>query len=356
MRITIAQAAAGALLAAAVYPIQPSAGRPAISPAGASVNVPHVDLRHEARLGSAAAKPNQRSLAGYGMRVKLPPGWHGHVSHGLIVAATFPIGAGDTGFGASAAKRVGGNGVLQVLSEEETSYSAGHELCLPRTRAPALTLTNLRRATRRHELITLTTLFCLSSRHFILWGHAGPGAARAQTVAAVDQLLASFIVRRGDFYPGRVQPARFPAATGWHVGSSGPGANAASGEQTESFAATIAYANAPNDLPPVRTVHKLGPDGILIWLGLSRDSRRLPPAFAHETPLPLRIDAGSIFTNWEGNGDYSRYGLYRQTAFRRGQYDLDLWVFFAAAHPGAATIARAQREIDAVVLPHWPPF
>jgi hypothetical protein len=250
-----------------------------------------------------------------------------------------------------------------VLSEDQTSYPAGHESCLPRTHAPALTLANLRRATRRRELITLTTLFCLSNRHFILFGDAGPDAARAQTVAAVNRLLASFTARRGDFYPGRVQPARFPAGSGWHVGSGGPGENAASGEQTESFAATVAYADAANDLPPIRTLRKLGPGGILIWVGLSRDSRRpAPPAFGHETPLPLRIDARAIFTNWEGNPrighgpypDNGRYGLYRQTAFRRGQYDLDLWVFFGAAHPSAAVVARAREELARTVLPVWP--
>jgi hypothetical protein len=102
-------------------------------------------------------------------------------------------------------------------------------------------------------------------------------------------------------------------------------------------------------------MRKLGPGGILIWLGLSRDSRRpAPPAFGHETRLPLRIDARTIFTNWEGNPDYGRYGLYRQTAFRRGQYDLDLWVFFGAAHPSAAAVARAQEELEQAVLPMWP--
>lgn len=296
------------------------------------------------------------AIGGYGIRIDLPPAWYGHISHGIIVAATFPVPAEDTGFEPATATRVGGDGVLLVLSEEQPSYPVGHQLCLPRTHAPALTLAGIRRATRRHELITLTTLFCLNGRHFILFGHAGPGAARKQTLAAANRFLASFTVARGDFYPGRVQPARFPATSGWHAGSSGPGANAASGEQTESFAATIRYANAPNDLPPVRTVHRLGPNGILIWLGLSRDSRQLPPAFGHETPLPLRIDARTIFTNWEGNGDYSRYGLYRQTAFRRGQYDLDLWIFFGAAHPSPTVIARAQTELDRVVLPGWPPF
>lgn len=150
-------------------------------------------------------------------------------------------------------------------------------------------------------------------------------------------------------------PARFASGHGWHIGAGGPLRSAAA-VQTGSYAATVPYANRAFDLPPVRTVHRLHASDILVWLGLSRDRRRPPPQFAHETPLPLRIDARRIFTNWEGNGLQDRYGLYRQTAFRRGEYDLDLWVFFGAAHPSRATIARAQAELDAVRLPRWPPL
>jgi hypothetical protein len=294
-------------------------------------------------------------LAGYGMRVDLPAGWRGRVSHGIVTAATFAVPAGDTGFANEAAAQVQSSDVLLAISEYQP-IAGEHLLCLPRTHAPTLTLADLRKATRQRVIVPLTTLFCLSHRHFILFGRAGRSAVTSSALATVNRLLASFRVRRGDFYPGRVDPARFPSGVGWHIGTSGARADTANGEQTESYASTAPYANGPNDLPPVRSVHKLGRNGVLIWLGLSRDSRRAPPAFEHETPLPFRIEAGKIFTNWEGNGNYSRYGLYRQTAFRRGQYDLDLWVFFSAAHPSAATIARAQTEIDRVTLPHWPRF
>jgi hypothetical protein len=170
----------------------------------------------------------------------------------------------------------------------------------------------------------------------------------------MNRVLRSFTVMRGDFYPGTVPPARFPARPGWHLGTSGPGKIQAQGEQTESFAATVRYGDPANQLPPTKTVQRLGGDDILIWLGLSRDSRQPPPAYANETRLPLRIDRSRAFTNWEGNPNYWRDSLYRQTAALPGQYDLDLWVFFGAAHPSEAVVARAQSMLNAVRLPRWP--
>ena len=301
--------------------------------------------------GQAAAQDD--ILSRYGLSVTLPAGWHGHISPGVIAAATFPIPPGDTGFGSATLRRVGHNDVLLLLSEYEP-LPGEHLLCLPRTHAPSLGLADLRKAIRR-PMIALAN-FCLSGRHFTLFGKAGANTLQRSVLSQVNQVLGSFTVRRGDFYPGTVPPARFPARPGWHVGTGAAGAIQAQGEQTETYASTVPYRNGPNDLPPVKTIQRLGRNDILIWLGLYRDSRRPPPAFNNETRLPLRVNASRIFANWEGNPNYGRDGLYRQVAARPGQYDLDLWVFFGAAHPSQAVVARAQAMLDAVRLPRWPRF
>jgi hypothetical protein len=99
------------------------------------------------------------ALGGYGMRLQLPSGWDGHVSQGIVAAATFPIPKGDTGFGEQTARRVGSNDVLLLLSEYEPL--PGERLpCLPRTHAPKLRMADLRKAVR-HPNLALAN-FCLS--------------------------------------------------------------------------------------------------------------------------------------------------------------------------------------------------
>jgi hypothetical protein len=304
-------------------------------------------------VGRGQAAAHVVSLSRYGLSITLPAGWHGHLSQGVMAAATFPIPPGDTGFGTATERRVGHKDVLVLLSEYEP-LPGEHLPCLPRTHAPSLRLADLRKSIRRPTIALAN--FCLSGRHFTLFGKAGADTLRRSVLSQVNQVLGSFTVRRGDFYPGTVPPARFPARSGWHVGTGGAGAIQAQGEQTETYASTVRYRNGPNDVPPVKTTQYLGRNDILIWLGLYRDSRRPPPAFNHETQLPLRINPSKIFTNWEGNPDYGRAGLYRQIASRRGQYDLDLWVFFGSAHPSEPVVARAQTMLNAVQLPRWPPL
>jgi hypothetical protein len=306
-----------------------------------------------ASVGRGHAAAQDVSLSRYGLSIALPTGWHGHVSQGVMGAATFPIPPGDTGFGTATERRVGRNDVL-LLFWEYDPLPGGHLLCLPLTHAPSLDLVDLRKAIRR-QTITLAS-FCLSGRHFTLFGEAGANTLRWNVLNQVNEVLASFTVRRGNFYPGTVLPARFADRPGWHLGSSGPGPIQPQGEQTATYAATVPYPNSPNDLPPVKTIQRLRRSDILIWLGLYRDSRRPPPIFRTETPLPLRIDEHRIFTNWEGNPNYGIDGLYRQDSYRPRQYDLDLWVFFGAAHPSETVVARAQAMLDAVRLPRWPRF
>jgi hypothetical protein len=269
------------------------------------------------------------SLHGYGMSMRLPPGWHGRISAGVLAAATFPIPRADTGFGPGTARRMRRGDVLLLLSEYE-GMPGEQLLCLPRRQAPPLAGPGS---------------FCLSGRHFVRFvkRHA-PSRA---TLAQADRALASFTVRGGDFYPGTVAPARFPARRDWHVGTGGRSAVRAEGEQTTSWAATVPWRDGPNQLPPHRTLARLPRDGIAIFVALFRDNRR-----PRQRPWnSLRIDGRRTSGGFEGLP--SRFGLYRADV-PRGRYVVDLWVFFGTLHPSAATVERAQAELDAVRLPIWP--
>jgi hypothetical protein len=265
------------------------------------------------------------------MRMQLPPAWHGRVSHGNLAAATFPIPRGDRGFGRATMRRMRDGDVLLLISEW-APMPGEHPPCRPRRRAPAL---------------SGPRSFCLSHRHFVVFfRRRKPTSA---TLAQAKRTLRSLRVRAGDFYPGRVRPARFPRRPGWHVGTSGAGAIGPSGAQTGSWTSTVRYRDPPFQLPPVRTISRLPRNGALIWLGVWADSRHPPPTMSRHNSL--RIVRGAIERGFEGVP--SRFGLYRALVPRR-RYVLDLWVFFGRARPSRAAVRRAQAQLDAVRLPRWP--
>ena len=271
------------------------------------------------------------TIHGFGMRIDLPPGWHGRVSHGNVAAATFPIPRGDTGFGRATLRQMR-RGDLLLLISEWAPLPGEHPPCLPRRHAPPLSGPGS---------------FCLSGRHFVVFKRRRRPSAR--TIAQANEVLTSFRVRAGDFYPGRVQPARLPARRGWHVGTSGASPIGPSGAQTESWASTVPYRDPRNQLPPTRTLARLPRQGVLVWIGVSVDSRLAgPPPRGWNS---LRIARRKIGSGFEGVP--ARYGLYR-AFIPRPRYTLDVWVFFGTAHPTRRIVARAQAELDGVRLPRWP--
>jgi len=180
-------------------------------------------------------------------------------------------------------------------------------------------------------------------------------------LAAGDKELlsgVSFAVERGDFYPGTVAAARFPERAGWFVGTSGEDEARADGESTTSWASTIAYADEWNALPPFNTLERLPRDGVVIWIGLSR-TNRFPPrqegdqTFPTRTP-PFSLDDFDARGGWEGQlRDLPEYLL---LATVRGQYDVDLRVYFGRPDPTEAMRAEAQAMFDGLELPDWGPW
>jgi hypothetical protein len=144
-------------------------------------------------------------------------------------------------------------------------------------------------------------------------------------------------------------PARLPPGSTWRVGSARlPAAGCARCVQTESWASTAPYADPPNQLPPWRTLARLGPHGILVHV--TRSWEPSPPAWVYRKRA-LTIVRSAIHANFEGNAD-ARVSLWSTSTWRAGSY-VTVWVFFGAPHPTVADVARAQAELDRTRFPTW---
>jgi hypothetical protein len=252
---------------------------------------------------------------GYGMSVTLPLEWHGRITHGLV--------------------RVRGEGLRFEI--RESSPGARPDPFFRRRMVPALHSSDFHAS--EHHLG-----FTLSGRHFALLPFPTQRPAPS-AIRAANGILRSFTVKRGRFYGQSLQPARFPVEPGWFVGARG-GKLLAEGGQTETWAATARYRDPPLQIPPVRTLRSLAPDGVVVWVSLSRDSAvRLRPWNS------FHIRRRLISNEFEGLP--RGIGLYRATVLRPG-YDIDLWVFFKSVRPSARAIAGAQAELDRLRLPAWP--
>jgi hypothetical protein len=92
----------------------------------------------------------------------------------------------------------------------------------------------------------------------------------------------------------------------------------------------------------------------VIVLDLTADDR-FPPTSPHGQAVHRRIVLGRALQRCNGfEGVPSSTGVCSIRAQARGQYNLDGWVVYGRPHPTAAQKARAQAELDRLVLPRWP--
>ena len=143
-------------------------------------------------------------------------------------------------------------------------------------------------------------------------------------------------------------PATLPARPGWHLGSARVGAGCARCVQTESWAATVAYQDGPNEFPH-RTMAILPRDGIIVHV--SRSWQPSPPAWMLERH-PLRIRRSAIHADFEGNTTRGRVSLWLGSTWRAGSY-VSVYVYFGSPRPAPAVVARAQAELDGARFRAW---
>jgi hypothetical protein len=278
------------------------------------------------------------TIGSHGVSATLPPGWHGRAGHGYLEASTVSL-APEHGYIGTSTRRLLRRGDVLVTLFENTGAIALSPV--PQRRPRPFRADELRGHTVRN--------FRIGRRVFSVFLDTGRGGA-ARRLGQANRLLASLRVRQGAFYPGIARPPRFAPRRGWHTGTTKP-QPAAAVDQAEAWAATVPYLDGPYQLPPHRTLARLGPRGIAIQVTAWRDDR-LPPSRRRSQP-PFRMSS----CGWGGFEGAPQYPLCTIEGDRTGQYDVELRIFFGrATHPTRGDRARAQAELDRLRLPAWPRF
>ena len=281
-------------------------------------------------------------LAGYGIELTLPRGWHGRVSPGVVEIASSALPAGaDT----SGAFSVSGDEVAIRLVEHGGSDAPFVTARLPLELAPSEFVVPSD-GSGEHVPALSGRSFVASGRQLVLWAYAGSRPPDAKALAEANEALATLRIEPGDFYPGEVEPATFASAPGWYTGTSGPAKIRPDGEQTDSWASTVPYRDASDQFPPHATLAALPADGIAIVAWLTRHPGNRSELPAGRPPFQLTDAQRGPF-----EGVPPDFATYQIGAYVRGRFDVVLWVFFGRAHPTAAQLDRAQAELDRLQLP-----
>lgn len=306
-----------------------------------------------------SAEPGARESR-YGISLTVPVGWYGEITRGTVRLGTVPPRT-----------RLGDGDVAVVLFERDLMPFELNRLVelnqptSPEDDWPArLTEADILDPDLRGAIDSGDApgrrAVAVKGRRFNVFVESGSRSVSEQRLAELNEALAAIEVAEGDFSSGSVEPVEFPARRGWHVVPAGPSPRYAGGEYTQSAAATIPYRNSVEDLPPARTLEALPRDGILFWVGLTRDAR-FPPAdwdrgeaFEPRRPPPYRLEDLERFYPWEGQvRDIPEYRLWAAAGDR---YLVDLRIYFGQEHPTAAMRAEADAVLRGLRFPDWGPW
>jgi hypothetical protein len=195
--------------------------------------------------------------------------------------------------------------------------------------------------------------FTVAGRYFSLFVQARARHPGGATIRELNGFVRSLRIARGDFFPGRAPPARFQPAAGWHTRHS-PTLAVSPSTLSIAIASTVPYRDCLNCFPPRDTVVQMRPDDVVIVLDLTADDR-FPPTARHGRAIRGRLvlaRAQLQCGRFEGMARHvATCSIHAQV---RSQYDIDGWVVYGRPHPTAAQKARAQVELDRLVLPRWP--
>lgn len=299
--------------------------------------------------GSAEARVHR--ISGYGISAAVPSGWQARVSRGLLKASTAELPPLRGWLSSELGRRLepGDLGVLLFEVEpalgipiQASAYRRGpprpfaaHELAGP----------GRQRIARRN--------FSVAGRLFDLFVEARGGMPTARALRRLNALVRSLEIERGDFYPGVVEPARFPPRKGWSTRTPLP-LPFRPVTVNVTVSATIRYRDVLNALPPSRTLEALPPDGILLRVSLIADNRHVPIADRRERGLarrPYRL-AEFLCASFEGFPPDRRACVLRAVVPR--QYRVEIWVMYGRKRPTPSQRARAQAELSQLALPSWP--
>jgi hypothetical protein len=266
-------------------------------------------------------------VSGYGISLAVPDSWRASVDRGSWRLT-------------SAQQRL----TVQLFEDTaDSAWSPGLDVSAYRNGAPRpFTKAEL---ARRHA----GRNFRLAGRLFDLFISHGRGSVSGSRLSELNEIVRSIRVRPGDFYPGRVAPARFRPAHGWlvrHQGSLGVGTE----NWVETVASTAPWTDALNNAVPTRSLARLRrARGVAVFVSLQADNR-FPPA-ALSAPLRLgRPEKGYATCGPSIPGVSTQSG----TAAVRREYGYSVQVIYGSTRPTPAQRTLARAELARLVLPRWP--
>jgi hypothetical protein len=304
-------------------------------------------------LGGAAARAQSLDERhNYGLRIFVPSGWHVRIVRGVVEASTAPLPPEGRWVAGRLSRSLRPRDIDFVLFEDAPTpgqpfsrsiYRPGYPRPILQSEfgPPAFGGSNLgnHRFARRN--------FTVNGRFFDLFVEGGSRAATTAAVGSLNVLVASLQVSRGDFYSGRVPGAVFRPAPGWQsVG--GHSVALAPETSTTTIASTVAYADALNDFPPQRTLKILPQNGVIVFVQLIA-SNRDPPLVKGGAGSAIRVMGCGGF-----EGVPPTISVCHLAGIRNGQYVIDGYIVYGRAHPSPAMAARANAELQRLVLPKWP--
>jgi hypothetical protein len=264
-----------------------------------------------------------QAISGYGIHAELPSGWTGSVGRGTVQATdgSLELQIREHG-GSDAASFVTGRIPIRLGPAEFVPVGGVSGFETGRS-------------------------FIDNGRDFVLGARSTENPPSPASLDGANELLASFRVEAGDFYPGTVKPATFASADGWNVGTSGPADEQADGQQTWTWASTVSYLDEPQQFPPSKTLEHLPPDGIVVDVMLYG-----PTDHAGTAEPPFRIAQAEREYPWEGQiGEIPLYAIGGRVS---GQpYEVQISVLFGRNQPTEDQIVRADAELARLKLPDW---
>ena len=306
------------------------------------------------RADGAAYRPRKgatRRISGFGMSAEVPSGWHGRIARGTLIASTSELPPMRGWVPTELGRRLERGDLGVLLFEVEPAFGvpvspSSYRRGPPRPfAAREFAGPGRQRFARRN--------FRIAGRLFDLFVEARESVPARRALRRLNALVGSLETARGDFYPGVVEPARLQPAPGWSARTTGA-LPFRPVTVSVSVATTIAWRDGLNALPPARTLDALPPDGIALRVSLIADNRHVPVADRRDRELaqpPFRVAHASCGA-YQSFPESQRACVLRALVLR--QYRIEIWVMYGRRAPTSEQRARAQAQLNRLVLPSWP--
>jgi hypothetical protein len=304
-----------------------------------------------AERADGAAQPGPARVSGFGISAEVPQGWRGRVTRGTLIASTSELPPIRGWLPTELGQRLEGGDLGVLLFEVEPAFGVPVSPSFYRRGPPRPFAAREFAGPGRQRFARRN--FRIAGRLFDLFVEARESVPSRRALRRLNALVGSLEIERGDFYPGVVEAARFPPAPGWSARTAGT-LPFRPVTVSVAVASTVAWRDALNALPPRRTLEALPPDGIALRVSLIAGNREVPIAARRDRELaqaPYRVAHASC-QPFQSFPESQRACVLRSLVPR--QYRVEVWVMYGRKRPTPGQRARAQAQLDRLVLPVWP--